>query len=221
MKNIKKFICLLIVTVLITPSIAIAEDTYSGYFNNEEITMFADTDVPLTENEKSAIEYIIAGLNDVKAEIDIQKYNIPLDNIVNLVQNYLPFAIQYEHPELFYVNLRQFSYKTADGQTISEIMIKDPFTMEKDEIKEAQKLIDAECTEIVSSVPKDATELEKVLFVHDYITSHYEYDMSYQNRNLYTAVRDKKCVCQGYSYLFMYIMNKYFEMECTTVPSDA
>ena len=39
MKNIKKFICLLIVTVLITPSIAIAEDTYSGYFNNEEITM--------------------------------------------------------------------------------------------------------------------------------------------------------------------------------------
>ena len=37
MKNIKKFICLLIVTVLITPSIAIAEDTYSGYFNNDEI----------------------------------------------------------------------------------------------------------------------------------------------------------------------------------------
>ena len=67
-------------------------------------------------------------------------------------------------------------------------------------------MIDDECNEIVSSVPKDATELEKVLFVHDYITSHYEYDMSYQNRNLYTAVRDKKCVCQGYSYLFMYII---------------
>ena len=82
-------------------------------------------------------------------------------------------------------------------------------------------MIDDECNEIVSSVPKDATELEKVLFVHDYITSHYEYDMSYQNRNLYTTVRDKKCVCQGYSYLFMYIMNKYFEIECTTLPSDA
>lgn len=52
-------------------------------------------------------------------------------------------------------------------------------------------MIDDECNEIVSSVPKDATELEKVLFVHDYITSHYEYDMSYQNRNLYTTVRDK------------------------------
>ena len=55
MKNIKKFICLLIVTVLITPSIAIAEDTYSGYFNNEEITMFADTSVKISENEKSAV----------------------------------------------------------------------------------------------------------------------------------------------------------------------
>ena len=85
-----------------------------------------------------------------------------MGNIQELIDS-LPKAIQYEHPELFYVNLRQFSYKTADGQTISEIMIKDPFTMEKDEIKEAQKLIDAECTEIVSSVRKDATELEKVL----------------------------------------------------------
>ena len=34
--------------------------------------------------------------------------------------------------------------------------------MEKDEIKVAQKLIDDECNEIVSSVPKNATELEKV-----------------------------------------------------------
>ena len=62
MKNIKKFICLLIVTVLITPSIAIAEDTYSGYFNNEEITMFADTSVKISENEKSAVEDIISDL---------------------------------------------------------------------------------------------------------------------------------------------------------------
>ena len=127
MKNIKKFICLLIMTVLITPSIAIAEDTYSGYFNNDEITMFA---------EISAVEDIISDLNNLKTESDIQKYNIPLGNIQELIDS-LPKAIQYEHPELFYVNLRQFSYKSADGQTISEIIIKDPFTMEKDEIKVA------------------------------------------------------------------------------------
>ena len=95
MKNIKKFICLLIVTVLITPSIAIAEDTYSGYFNNEEITMFADTSVKISENEKSAVEDIISDLNNLKTESDIQKYNIPLDNIQELIDS-LPKAIQYE-----------------------------------------------------------------------------------------------------------------------------
>ena len=52
---------------------------------------------------------------------------------------------------------------TDPVRTISEIIIKDPFTMEKDEIKGSLKLIDDECNEIVSSVPKDATELEKVL----------------------------------------------------------
>ena len=57
MKNIKKFICLLIMTVLITPSIAIAEDTYSGYFNNDEIIMFADTSVkfPKMKNRRLKI----------------------------------------------------------------------------------------------------------------------------------------------------------------------
>lgn len=89
MKNIKKFICLLIVTVLITPSIAIAEDTYSGYFNNEEITMFADTSVKISENEKSAVEDIISDLNNLKTESDIQKYNIPLGNIQELIVLYL------------------------------------------------------------------------------------------------------------------------------------
>lgn len=73
MKNIKKFICLLIMTVLITPSIAIAEDTYSGYFNNDEITMFADTSVKISENEKSAVEDIISDLNNLKTESDISK----------------------------------------------------------------------------------------------------------------------------------------------------
>ena len=61
MKNIKKFICLLIMTVLITPSIAIAEDTYSGYFNNDAITMCADTSVKISENENSAVD---AGISD-------------------------------------------------------------------------------------------------------------------------------------------------------------
>ena len=76
MKNIKKFICLLIVTVLITPSIAIAEDTYSGYFNNEEITMFADTDTVLTDNEKEAAKDMIASLQNFETTFDISEYNV-------------------------------------------------------------------------------------------------------------------------------------------------
>ena len=43
--------------------------------------MFADTSVKISENEKSAVEDIISDLNNLKTESDIQKYNIPLDNI--------------------------------------------------------------------------------------------------------------------------------------------
>ena len=63
--------------------------------------------------------------------------------------------------------------------------------MTADEIKENQKLIDNECKKIVSTIPKDASDFEKTLIVHDYITSHYEYDTSYQIRTLPDTVKEK------------------------------
>ena len=35
-----------------------SEDTYSGYFNNEEITMFADTSVKISENENQRLKIL-------------------------------------------------------------------------------------------------------------------------------------------------------------------
>ena len=89
MKNIKKFICLLIMTVLITPSIAIAEDTYSGYFNNDEITMFADTSVKISENEKSAVEDIISDLNNLKRNLIFKNTTFLWVTFKNLLILYL------------------------------------------------------------------------------------------------------------------------------------
>ena len=78
MKNIKKFICLLITIAVMAPSVAFADDIYEVYIQNDEISMFADTSVKISENEKSAVEDIISDLNNLKTESDIQKYNIPL-----------------------------------------------------------------------------------------------------------------------------------------------
>ena len=209
MKTIKKLICLLITIAVMTPSVAFADDIYEVYIPNDEISMFADTDTVLSDNEKEAIEYIISSLQKLETTVDIQEYNIPADRTNDFFSAFL-FALQYEHPEIFYL-------KTYTPNTD---IIHFTFSMTDEEINERRRLIDNECKKIVSTIPKDASDFEKTLIVHDYITSHYEYDTSYTIRTLYDTVKEKKCVCQGYSYLFMHIMNNYLNIECTSVPSD-
>lgn len=212
MKNIKKLICLLVMTAIIAPSAAFAEESYKVYIPNDEISMFADTDTVLTDNEKEAAKDMIASLQNFETTFDISEYNVLSGNAQNFFQSFFSL-LQNEHPEIFY--LENISLGTNNQNILTFT-----YSMTDDEIKENQKLIDNECKKIVSTIPKDASDFEKTLIVHDYITSHYEYDTSYTIRTLYDTVKEKKCVCQGYSYLFMHIMNNYLNIECTSVPSD-
>ena len=211
MKNIKKLICLLVMTAIIAPSAAFAEESYKVYIPNDEISMFADTDTVLTDNEKEAAKDMIASLQNFETTFDISEYNVLSGNAQNFFQSFFSL-LQNEHPEIFY--LENISLGTNNQNILTFT-----YSMTDDEIKENQKLIDNECKKIVSTIPKDASDFEKTLIVHDYITSHYEYDTSYQIRTLPDTVKEKKCVCQGYSYLFMHIMNNYLNIECTSVPS--
>ena len=216
MKNIKKFICLLITIAVMAPSVAFADDIYEVYIQNDEISMFADIDTVLSDNEKEAIEYIISSLQKLETTVDIHEYNVPADRTTIFLKS-LMAALQYEYPEIFYIDLNRVG---GSKNSNNLVYVTIPLSMTENEINENQKLIDDECKKIVSTIPKDASDFEKTLIVHDYITSHYEYDTSYTIRTLYDTVKEKKCVCQGYSYLFMHIMNNYLNIECTSVPSD-
>ncbi len=216
MKNIKKFICLLITIAVMAPSVAFADDIYEVYIQNDEISMFADIDTVLSDNEKEAIEYIISSLQKLETTVDIHEYNVPADRTTIFLKS-LMAALQYEYPEIFYIDLNRVGGSKNSNNLVYVTL---PLSMTENEINENQKLIDDECKKIVSTIPKDASDFEKTLIVHDYITSHYEYDTSYTIRTLYDTVKEKKCVCQGYSYLFMHIMNNYLNIECTSVPSD-
>lgn len=216
MKNIKKFICLLITIAVMAPSVAFADDIYEVYIQNDEISMFADIDTVLSDNEKEAIEYIISSLQKLETTVDIHEYNVPADRTTIFLKS-LMAALQYEYPEIFYIDLNRVG---GSKNSNNLVYVTIPLSMTENEINENQKLIDDECKKIVSTIPKDASDFEKTLIVHYYITSHYEYDTSYTIRTLYDTVKEKKCVCQGYSYLFMHIMNNYLNIECTSVPSD-
>lgn len=56
----------------------------------------------------------------------------------------------------------------------------------------------------------NGTEYQNILYIHDYLVDNIEYDSTYKNigtYNIYGALVEKKCVCEGYAKAFKYLAN--------------
>lgn len=74
-------------------------------------------------------------------------------------------------------------------------------------------------SDILSRVNNDWSDFEKVLYIHDYLTTHCEYDLTYSHYSAYSAIVDKTAVCQGYSLAFKDLMNR-LNVPCEMVTSS-
>lgn len=233
MKLLKHLACIMITLSLICPSIALADEEYIVCYLPENPLYLSSasknsTHTVLTENEKTAINRIVTSLADFEAEINISDLDISSEQLTSLSNSGAISNVFINHPELFYVEPGLFLYSLTNDNKVVKIKFntdntdgkKSVFTMTKEEAEKNKAIIEKEYANIASLIPDDASDLKKALIVHDYIASNYEYDESLTIRTLDETVKKKKCVCQGYTYLYMYVMNK-LGVECTTVPSDA
>lgn len=96
----------------------------------------------------------------------------------------------------------------------------------KEECIQRYNAMDAKVNEIISKIPKNFTDEEKVLFVHDYIVYECEYDfVNYENNTIpddsysaYGCLVLNTCVCQGYSDAYEIILSR-LGIESEEVPS--
>ena len=68
--------------------------------------------------------------------------------------------------------------------------------------------IEKEKNEIISHL--NGTDYQNILYIHDYLVNNIEYDSAYQSLgsyNIYGSLVRKKCVCEGYSKAFKYLLN--------------
>lgn len=207
----------------------------------ESITL--SYNAPINENEEELMDKIIEGFanRSPKISVNSEDYGIDYSRFYYIIQNCLSSLIQNEHPELFYVDISKilmgYNPNTNELSIYAEGTYNEgteyEFTtnayLSEEEIKAKQALIDAECDKIISLVTEDMSPIQKLLVVHDYIAANYEYDTTYQVRTLDAMVEQKKGVCQGYSYLFKYVLDKLDDkneldeqdFDCVTVPSSA
>jgi len=201
-----------------------------GYYNAGQ---YSDTPEELSVDNLTDARGIFYGeLNVSQQEI----YEDIISQIINKKEEYILRdctqedaqtaydAIEREHPEFFWLANGNRLTETTGGE-ISEITIT-PHYFDTD-FQEYMDMFDETVSKVISiaeEVPEDDLEIEKVLYIHDYLIDNTEYDTdsSYAIGNeesfipattAYGALINKSAVCSGYSAAFDLIMNM-LGIEC-------
>ena len=139
------------------------------------------------------IDTIVTGVRNWATEIDISQFGVREDEIKSYIIN-----IAYDHPEFFYV-FNKYNYKKS-GDTITKLIPVYDTRFSKSDIATFNSV----CSSIIAGMPSGTTE-EKLLYLHDYIITHCEYDTTKTQRSAYDCLVLGSAVCDGYSRAFFYL----------------
>ena len=153
-----------------------------------------------TRNE--VISKIVTGLKNRSAKIDVSGYGLTIEEVYDLYNEVLD-----AHYEFFYV--QNASYSSSWIQPLYDT------TYTSSDVTTFNNL----CSAIVAGIPQ-GTNAEKLLYLHDYLITHCEYDLSKTKRDAYAALVEGSAVCEGYAKAFKYLCD-LSGLTCEYVSSDA
>ena len=76
------------------------------------------------------------------------------------------------------------------------------------ELDDARAFIQEKTDEILSLIPENADVLGQLLFLHDYICTHFSYVPTQEHRDIYCLLEDKTGNCQAYANLYSFLLNR-------------
>lgn len=169
---------------------------------------------------------VTEGIKAQKKEIVVSNYKIASSDISDLY-----YDLYYSNPYLFVANFTSYSLNSS-----TNIVTRMYFTYDyvPSAIEGFYDKFNAEVKTIMSGIKSNMTDVQKALYIHDYIVTNYSYDynsyLAYLKGNTsaipsehYTAMGvmvNKTGVCQGYALAYNYLMNKLgIESEMVTSSS--
>lgn len=148
-------------------------------------------DITLSGGVDSDLETAVCnGISQYHTEIDLTPYNLHKDD-ANDVLN----MIRLSHPEFFYLGTINYLFNTATDM-VTKLQIS--YLYEVADINTKRVEYEAALSQIVSGVPSDGSDFDKLLYLHDYFVREFCYDYTYTIRDAYTLFTQKTGVCQAY-----------------------
>ena len=168
------------------------------YFHG--ISSYASEDAFITHAEEifkkeEIYTYIESGFMTMEEKIDISGYNIKPDGFSPILTYTLKSS-----PWLFFVG-SNFTYSINSLGNIENIYPE--YTMSLEERDAAFEFCLKKIEKILFYMPSGMSEFDGVLYLHDYICQNFEYDESYESRDMYSMLKLSRGTCQGYAYLFL------------------
>ncbi len=157
---------------------------------------------------KKRINNALVGWAD---KVELSDCNISLDEFRQLYTSVIN-----ANPELFYVGTK-YQYTSTGG------MIKNLYPQYKDGFSaDDVEGFRSKAQSIVARMEDSWTDLEKALFLHDYIVQHVEYEKTepYSKYSAYDAMIGGEAVCNGYALEYTYLLG-LAGIESEVVVSDS
>lgn len=155
---------------------------------------------------------LVAAVENLQGNIPMREYGMTVSELSTFLIKFLN-----NHPEYFYLNSSyNYSYDKSSN-IVTELRLTYKATAPK--VNEMVAAYDSKVEEIISGVNPSWSDLEKALYVNDYLALHCEYDNSHTYHSSYDALIGQKAVCQGYALAFFELM-KQLGIPCELVTSD-
>lgn len=159
---------------------------------------------------KELHEYLRDSIAEMQPEIDVSSYGIPTDSLLKIFTE----TVNY-YPELFHISSSiRYSYI---GNSVYSVIPEYVITAE--EYAARMKTYNERLDYIVSGAAPLKTYLEKILYIHNYLVTNFEYDTSYKIYDAYSFLTTGSGVCQAYTQTFNALMHR-LGIECTSAINE-
>ena len=151
------------------------------------------------------------GFYGLRGSIDVSEFVMSPEELSRVFS-----CVLKDDPYLFFVDYTlSYSYKNGVGI----VSVRPIYTMNAAELEVAVDFCRGMVKKIATLASVYETDLEKALFVHDYICENYGYDSTLRSDDLYEFFLSGRGTCQGYTAAYMAVMREC-GIECRFVASD-
>lgn len=189
---------------------------FSANLNSDDITTSVD-DVT-DETRESIKQDILYALDNFETKIPLSDYNITTEVFSSVANEVLE-----ENPQYFFVGISNFvvgyslnKYNSTGLFVASSATINYPENGDIETIKNKISFVNEAADKIVAGIDDSMTDIEKALYVHDYLALNYKYDERIHSSDpneksqtvfdIYNFFSQGTGVCQAYTCAYRYVM---------------